>query len=247
MIIIKNHKCNLEKLRKDYPNAFICDVTSHAKDELIKLSPFYPHGGILVPFSPGWKAMSVESVWQGLKDYESVGTDYDLFKNNTMKNLKRTTRKYGHLKGHRKGVGSPELLGYVEARKILYLPTYKWVLDNKAHCEVEFIRNLSLNHTVILLDYATNPDIEDASSPLSHAALIKAYVEGNYPSYEGIDTKYGETMKELMDSFHVGQEVKHSKFGKGIIESKEKDRVVVAFEEVGEKLLSLRFAKLESV
>ena len=135
----------------------------------------------------------------------------------------------------------------VEARKILYLPTYKWVLDNKAHCEVEFIRNLSLNHTVILLDYATNPDIEDASSPLSHAALIKAYVEGNYPSYEGIDTKYGETMKELMDSFHVGQEVKHSKFGKGIIESKEKDRVVVAFEEVGEKLLSLRFAKLESV
>ena len=155
----------------------------HAKDELIKLSPFYPHGGIPVPFSPEWKAMSVESVWQGLKDYESVGTDYDLFKNTTMKNLKRTTRKYGHLKGHRKGVGSPELLGYVDARKILYLPTYKWVLDNKANKELERIKTLSFSHDVILLDYATNPDVENATAPLSHAALIKAFIEGEYPTY----------------------------------------------------------------
>ena len=110
MIIVKNHKCSIEKLKKDYPEAIICDVTSHAKDEFIKLSPFYPHGGIPVPYSPEWKAMSVESIWQGLKDFVSVGTDHSLFKNNTMKDLKRTTRRFGTLRGHRKGVYGKELL-----------------------------------------------------------------------------------------------------------------------------------------
>lgn len=244
MIIIKNHKCNLEKLRKDYPNAFICDVTSHAKDELIKLSPFYPHGGIPVPFSPGWKAMSVESVWQGLKDYESVGTDYDLFKNTTMKNLKRTTRKYGRLKGHRKGVGSPELLGYVDARKILYLPTYKWVLDNKAHKELEKIKTLSRSHDVILLDYATNPDVENPAAPLSHAALIKAYIEGHYPIYE--ESEEPVKANDWEGKFQVGQLVKHPTFGLGTVKHYEGERITVLFETVGEKLLALKYARLQT-
>jgi hypothetical protein len=29
-----------------------------------------------------------------------------------------------------------------------------------------------------LLDYNTNEDIADASTPLSHAAMVKAYIEG---------------------------------------------------------------------
>ena len=70
MIIIKSKKCKLEKLKKDYPGAIIHDVTSHATDEFIKFSPFYPHGGIPVPFTPNMTAMSVESIWQGLKDYD---------------------------------------------------------------------------------------------------------------------------------------------------------------------------------
>ena len=93
MILVKNHKCSTEKLRKDYPGAVIIDVTSHAKDEFIRFSPFYPLGGIPVPYSPGWTSSCVEAIWQGLKDYESVGTDYLLFKNTTMKDLKRTTRR----------------------------------------------------------------------------------------------------------------------------------------------------------
>ena len=35
--------------------------------------------------------------------------------------------------------------------------------------------------TIVLLDYDTNADVEDATKPLSHASLIKAYVEGIYP------------------------------------------------------------------
>lgn len=181
MIFVKNHKCSIEKLKKDYPDSVIVDVTSHAKDEFIRLSPFYPLGGIPVPYSPGWRASCVESIWQGLKDYDSVGTDYSLFRNTSMKNLKRTTRRFGHLKGHRKGVGSSELLNYIDARKYIYLPTYKWILDNKVQKEIERIKEIASKHDVILLDYATNPDIEDSSKPLSHASLIKAYIEGKYP------------------------------------------------------------------
>lgn len=240
MIIIKSHKCSSEKIRNDYPGAVIIDVTSHAKDEFIRLSPFYPLGGIPVPFSPGWSASCVESIWQGLKDYESVGTDTKLFTNTSMKNLKRTTRRFGRLKGHRKGVGSSELLNYVEARKLLYLPTYKWVLENKVSREVNRIRELSSRNTVILLDYTTNPNVEDASSPLSHAALIKAYIEGTYPSFDvpGLPTPERVTDTGETVSFMVGQRVKHPKFGEGTVTFTEGERVKVAFDTDGEKLLA---------
>ena len=36
---------------KNYPDAILADVTSGAKDGLIKLSPFYPHEVIPVPSS----------------------------------------------------------------------------------------------------------------------------------------------------------------------------------------------------
>ena len=64
----KNYVPNLTNLRtilRKYPNAILADVTSHATDDLKKLSPFYPHGGIPVPFSEGVTAMCVETVWQG--------------------------------------------------------------------------------------------------------------------------------------------------------------------------------------
>ena len=248
MILVKSHKCSIGKLKKDFPDAVIIDVTSKARDEFIRFSPFYPHGGIPVPFSPGWSASCVESIWQGLKDYESVGTDTKLFTNTSMKNLKRTTRRFGRIKGHRKGVGSKELLSYVEARKLLYLPTYRWVLENKVSREVNHIRELSARKTVILLDYATNADVEDASSPLSHAALIKAFIEGTYPSCEvpgptpGTVTGTDETV-----SFLPGQRVKHPRFGEGTVTFAEGERVKVSFDTEGEKLLAVRFARLQCV
>jgi hypothetical protein len=33
----------------------------------------------------------------------------------------------------------------------------------------------------VLLDYDTNSDVDDPRRPLSHAFLIKAFVEGIYP------------------------------------------------------------------
>ena len=67
MIQIESKRKKRENILKKYPSAIIADVTSHAEDDLIKLSPFYPHGGIPVPFSEGVTATCVEAVWQGLK------------------------------------------------------------------------------------------------------------------------------------------------------------------------------------
>ena len=67
MIIIESKRKTIEDIRKNYPDAIIADVTSQARDGLVRLSPFYPHGGIPVPFSEGYTAACVEGIWQGLK------------------------------------------------------------------------------------------------------------------------------------------------------------------------------------
>lgn len=181
MIIIESKKKKSESIIRKYPDAIIADVTSQAKDALVKLSPFYPHGGIPVPFSDGWTAQCVESIWQGLKVFENADIDTSLFENKSMSNIKRTVRKFGNPLGHRKGVNGTSLLEYIEARHKIYVPAYKWVLENKVNDIIKRLKVASETKTIVLLDYSTNCDIDDPSKPLSHAYLIKAYVEGLYP------------------------------------------------------------------
>ena len=181
MILIESHKKKPENILEKYPGAILADVTSKATDDLIKLSPFYPHGGIPIPYSEGMTATCVEAIWQGLKVFEDNDVDIHLFKNDTMKNIKRSVRKNGRPLGHRKGVNGTELLDYIEARKQIYIPTYRWMLENKVSSIIERMKEASKTKTIILLDYNTNQDVDDASKPLSHAFLIKAYIEGIYP------------------------------------------------------------------
>ena len=198
MIIIESKKKKPENILKKYPDAVLCDVTSKAKDSLIKLSPFYPHGGIPVPFSEGYMATCVEAIWQGLKVFENSDIDINMFRNDTMKNIKRTVRKYGTPLGHRKGVNGTELLGYLEARKQIYIPAYRWVLENKVYGIIEKLRLASKTRTIVLLDYDPNSDVENLKKPLSHASLIKAYVGGLYP-YEdakGLETLHEQKIKD---------------------------------------------------
>ena len=181
MITIASKRSKRENILKKYPNAIISDVTSKAKDGLVKLSPFYPHGGIPIPFSDGMTATCVEAVWQGLKVFEGADVDVEMFKNDTMKNVKRTVRKYGKPLGHRKGVSGEELLGYIEARKQIYIPTYRWMFEHKTRDIIERLREASKTKTIVLLDYNTCCDVDDPKKPLSHAFLVKAYAEGLYP------------------------------------------------------------------
>jgi hypothetical protein len=184
MIYIENKKKSETKLKEKYPNAKIVDVTSKATTGLIKLSPFYPHGEIPIPFSEGQTAMCVEGIWQGLKVFEKEDIDLKMFKNDTMKNIKRTVRKFGKPLGHRKGIKGTELLDYIQARIQIYLPTYLWVLENKVKYIIDRLKDASKKQDIVLLDYETNGDVLDAKKPLSHAFLVKAYVEGNYPTAE---------------------------------------------------------------
>ena len=44
MIIVESRWKKPETILKKYPDAILVDVTSHATTQLVKLSPFYPHG-----------------------------------------------------------------------------------------------------------------------------------------------------------------------------------------------------------
>lgn len=188
MITIASKRSKIENLLKKYPNAIIADVTSKATDGLVRLSPFYPHGGIPVPFSEGYTAACVEGVWQGLKVFEGEDIDISMFRNDTMKDIKRTVRKHGRVLGHRKGVHGKEILGYVEAKHQIYIPTYRWMLEHKAMDIIERLRKASETKTIVLLDYNTCCDVDDETKPLSHAYLVKAYAEGIHP-FDDIKTE----------------------------------------------------------
>lgn len=194
MIYIENKKRKLERIKLDYPNADILDLTSKSAYAQI-LSPFYPHMNIPVPNSPGVTASCVEAVWQGLKVFEDENIDTHLFSNITMKNIKRTERVHGKTIGHRYGVDGKELLDYFSARMRIYLPTYKYILDNQAHNLVLKIAERAKDHDIVFLDYNTNTDVRDISSPMSHAGLVKLYIEGKYPDEK--QNLYPMTIEEI--------------------------------------------------
>ena len=156
-------------------------MTSKGPEPWVRFSPFFPHGGIPIPNSPGALAQSVEGLWQGLKVFEREDVDPRKWAITNMSGIKRATGSRGAVRGHRFGVGSDVLLGYREARVAIYLPAYKWVLENRLSAEVEQLRALGRERDLVLLDYEINGDIDDLSKPLSHAALIKRYLEDAWP------------------------------------------------------------------
>lgn len=178
VIVIQSRRAALENIQQKYPDAAIFDVTSRGPQPWVCFSPFYPHGNIPVPFSPGQFGASVEGIWQGLKVFERADIDVSRFTVTTMKNLKRSVRTYGNVLGHRQGVAGERLLAYAEARSAIYLPTYHWVLENCLCDALARLEKLAKEQTVVLLDYETNCDLSNLARPLSHAGLIKRYLEG---------------------------------------------------------------------
>lgn len=238
MIVVANKRKKVETIQNDYPGCVIIDVTSNSKDgEYVKFSPFYPHGGIPVP-GMSRTAASVEGIWQGLKTFESgEGISLETMSNRTMKNLKRTVRTHGRCLGHQY---DGRLLSYIEARNLIYLPAYNWVLENKLGELTRKLRDLSLRKTVVLLDYETNADVNDPTKPLSHASLIKAYVD------QMKDENVAAETQQRAQDYSEGMRVSHPKFGEGTIASVDgaKGRISVQFDEVGLKVLATALAKL---
>jgi len=183
-IFIANKKRKEESIKKKYPNASIFDITSKSGYPILqRLSPFYPHGNIPVPGMPKEKASCVEAVWQGLKVFEGCGVDYTVLHNDTMKNIKRTVRKFGKPLGHQYG---NQILNYADARWKIYLPTFLYVLENVKSVQESLrkIKERLQEKDVVFLDYNTNCNVSDYSKPLSHAWLVKLYLEGRYPTID---------------------------------------------------------------
>ncbi|MBD1923464.1 hypothetical protein H6F77_20670 [Microcoleus sp. FACHB-831] len=181
-LIVASRSKSRESLQKRYgEDTVILDLTSRGQPPWLRFSPFYPHGDIPVPFSPGQFSMTVEGIWQGLKVFESADVDKSKLTITSMKGIKRTSQTYGKVLGHRAGLTGNELLSYAQARRLIYLPSYRWVLDNRVQDLLDELKRQVAENTVVLLDYQTNCDLDDLSSPLSHAGLVKRYLEGDWP------------------------------------------------------------------
>lgn len=168
--------------RKAGPTAVVLDLTSRGEAPWVRFSPFFPHGGIPVHATPGRTATTVEGVWQALKVFERADVDPRVLAITDMKGLKRSVRKYGRCLGHRDGLAGQTLLGYIAARRAIYLPTYKFVLEHRLQPELAELRRLAATTDVVLLDFATNTDVDDPAKPLSHAGLVMHHVNGTWPA-----------------------------------------------------------------
>jgi hypothetical protein len=180
-LVLESRRRSPATLSRRWPDGTVVDVTSKGEEPWARFSPFYPHGGIPVPNTPGRTAQSVEGLWQGLKVFESEDVDPKVLDITTMRGIKRSARSRGGVRGHRFGLDSPALLPYRDARLLIYLPAYRWALDHRLTAEVARLRELAARGTVVLLDYETNDDVNDLSRPLSHAGLLIRYVEGRWP------------------------------------------------------------------
>jgi hypothetical protein len=178
---VASRRSSVGSLQRRYGDATVIDVTSRGPLPWIRFSPFYPHGGIPVPCSPEQTGMSVEGIWQGLKVFARQDVDPSKLANTTMRGLKRSARQFGAVLGHRAGLQGDRLLTYAEARRLIYLPTYRWVLDHRLQDELAELRRLGAAQLVVLLDYETNGDIDDLTRPLSHASLILRSLEERWP------------------------------------------------------------------
>lgn len=185
MIVIETKQQSREVLREKYPNGIIADVTESAHGALVRLCPSYPHGGIPIPNS-GWKtASSVEDIWQGLKVYNDEGVTPSLLTEEATDDYNRCKQVHNKLIGYRYGVNGLQTISLADARRRIFIPTYRWVLDYKVQDIIERLRKASESKTIVLLDDSTNSDIYNYDTPLSHAYLVKAYVEG-LPPYEDV-------------------------------------------------------------
>ncbi|MBM7774732.1 hypothetical protein JOD54_004936 [Actinokineospora baliensis] len=176
-ITVATRRLSPRAIATRWPGAAVVDVTSKGPDPWVRFSPFYPHGGIPVPRVPDVTAQSVEGVWQALKVFEHNDVDLAKLGITSMRGIKRTTRRYGPVVGHRAGPTSDTILTYLDARRQIYLPTYTWVLTHRVANLVTELRHLAATQDIVVLDYTTNPDVEDLSTPLSHAALVARHVE----------------------------------------------------------------------
>lgn len=158
MIILESNIENIQKIKKENPRAIIADVTINSNSEYRKLHPSFDWGNVPFPYEYGLvTTSSVEAVWNTLKIKENNNSRF------------------------RRDSYSNSIYDYLEARKNLLIPTYRWMLEHNAATVIKEMRRANSDKTIVLYDVEDNYSIENLDKPLSHAFLIKAYVEGLAP------------------------------------------------------------------
>lgn len=174
---------------KNYPSTnLIVDFSKIKSTPFNQLSTYFPWGDIPVPYSPGSMGMSLHSIWEGLKVFELCDVDTKFIK----KNIRaiRSQNECGKLLGFRRGIDGHCIFEEIEARKRIYIKIYKWILENKAYKIILGLRQFSTNGNLFFIDRCTNCNLEDLSSPISTAFLVKSYIEGTDPYQEIITYNY---------------------------------------------------------
>jgi hypothetical protein len=147
------------------------------------LNPFYPHGKIQVPFTDGYTGVSISAIWNSLKVFEDADVDVNLINCEDIHILRR--ENLGRLIGFRQGLYNNYIMDVVEARRKILIPMYRWMLEQKTYCIIEYLRKIAQQQDIVILDDSINCEITNTNTPLSYAWLIKSYIEGLYP-YEDI-------------------------------------------------------------
>ncbi|MBB5889537.1 DUF6939 family protein [Kutzneria kofuensis] len=86
----------------------------------------------------------------------------------------------GRCSGIATACGGSGLLDYEATRRRIYLPAYRWVLDNRVQDVLAELRELGAERPLVLVDYTTNGDVANLATPLSHAALVARYLTGRW-------------------------------------------------------------------
>src|SRR5271166_1471487 len=84
-------------------------------------------------------------------------------------------QRRGAVLGHQCGCQADSMLDYLQARIRIYLPCYLEILLRVPN-ELDQLKSFAQEDGLVLLDYNTNEDVRNLSSPLSHAALIRDYL-----------------------------------------------------------------------
>lgn len=165
-----------------YKDSEFIDVTLKGDHPWVMLSPYYPHGGIPIPYFPSdFVSVTVEGIYEGLKIFEFYNIDISKFQEKNFAKIKRPVKNMGQPIAIKKGIHGHDSFDLITARKEIYIKSYEWVLNNKVHDLIILLKNKSEKNDIVLLDNETNDNIENTSRPLSHAALVKNYITCKFP------------------------------------------------------------------
>jgi hypothetical protein len=123
-------------------------------------------------------SMTVQGVYEAMKDI-----DGEIDMSRLTEEKQRKIVREGTASGWLKFKNSHIVLDTPQARMTFFALPYKHVLDHFVKDEIVQLKKLlASGKSLILLDNSTNMDMMDDSKDLSHAFLLKCYLEGNYPS-----------------------------------------------------------------